>query len=362
MRTYASHTPATAASWLCRDDRDRERMLDMEERVRPVRRRALLILALALAVAGPWVGWLPLLIMIPAAGVFAISDRILPRARTPENVMFATWVAAEIALAAAVAAAGAQGTSALALLAVPIITLTSRFSMRGVLAGVAVALALTFAVGFGVDSSAVLAAPELLIAPTAVILCIAVLSTPLMRSDIEHRTDAVVDQLTGMLNRKALDARIHELTLQSAVVNEPIGLIVADLDHFKEINDTGGHNAGDRALADVSTLIRRQLRAFDLAYRLGGEEFLILVPGSDLQQTAGLAERVRDGVGSHEVAGGLHVTMSLGVTATAPGVTFDYAHLFDEADAALYRAKREGRNRVRTARTEAPAPRAPAMA
>jgi diguanylate cyclase (GGDEF)-like protein len=165
-----------------------------------------------------------------------------------------------------------------------------------------------------------------------------------------------------MLNRKALDARIHELTLQSEVVNEPIGLIVADLDHFKEINDTGGHNAGDRALADVSTLIRRQLRAFDLAYRLGGEEFLILVPGSDLQQTAGLAERVRDGVGSHEVAGGLHVTMSLGVTATAPGVTFDYAHLFDEADAALYRAKREGRNRVRTARTEAPAPRAPAMA
>jgi diguanylate cyclase (GGDEF)-like protein len=362
MRTYASQPPAAAVSWLCRDDRDRERMLDMEERVRPVRRRALLIVALALAAAGPWVGWLPLLIMVPAAGVFAISDRMVGSARRPENVMFATWVAAEIALAGAVSAAGSNGTSALSLLAVPVITLTSRFSMRGVLAGVAVALALTLAVGFGVDSSAVLAAPELLISPVAVILCVSVLSTPLMSSDIEHRTDAVVDRLTGMLNRKALDTRIHELTLQSELTSEPIGLIVADLDHFKEINDTGGHNAGDRALADVSTLIRRQLRAFDLAYRLGGEEFLILVPGSDLEQTVRLAERVRDGVGSNQVAGGLHITMSLGVTATEPGVTFDYAHLFDEADAALYRAKREGRNRVRTAREEVPAPRAPAIA
>jgi diguanylate cyclase (GGDEF)-like protein len=276
--------------------------------------------------------------------------------------MFATWVLAEVVLAVAVVLAGAGGAAALSLLAVPIITLTSRFSSRGVVAGVAVVLSLTLAVALGFDGHAVSAAPMLLISPVAVILSVAVLSMPLMRSDIEHRNDAVVDRLTGMLNRKALDARVHELTLQSEVTGEPIGLIVADLDHFKVINDTGGHNAGDRALQVVSTLIRRQLRAFDLAYRLGGEEFLILVPGSDVHQTAALAERVREGVSSYEVAGGLCVTMSLGVTASGVGVTFDYASLFDEADAALYRAKRSGRNRVCTAGEDASAASEPALA
>ena len=190
--------------------------------------------------------------------------------------------------------AGDAGASALSLLAIPILTLTSRFSMRGVLAGVAVALALTLTAAYGFMSAAVLAAPMTLIAPVAVILCVAVLSAPLMRSDIEHRYDALVDPLTGMLNRKALEVRVHELTLQSQITREPVGLIVADLDHFKAINDTGGHHAGDRALKSVSALIRAQLRAFDLAYRLGGEEFLILVPGSDLEPDDD-ARRTRSG-------------------------------------------------------------------
>ncbi len=278
--------------------------------------------------------------------------------------MFATWVGAEVTLAAALAVAGDAGASGLALLAVPVLTLTSRFSMRGVLAGVAVALALTLAAGFGFQSQAVLAAPEMLIAPVAVILCVAVLSAPLMSSDIEHRYDALVDPLTGMLNRKALEVRVHELMLQSQITREPVGLIVADLDHFKAINDTGGHHAGDRALVAVSALIRAQLRAFDLAYRLGGEEFLILVPGSDLTQTVMLAERVHDGVCSHQIGDGVRVTLSLGVTASAHGQTFDYDVLFGEADAALYRAKRTGRNRVCTsAESDAPAePRSPVIA
>ncbi len=333
-------------------------MLDMEERVRPVRRRAIAVMALALAAAGPWIGWLPVLIIVPLGGIFAAADRFIPTARRPENLMFATWIGAEATLAAALAVAGDAGASALSLLAIPILTLTSRFSMRGVLAGVAVALALTLTAAYGFMSAAVLAAPMTLIAPVAVILCVAVLSAPLMRSDIEHRYDALVDPLTGMLNRKALEVRVHELTLQSQITREPIGLIVADLDHFKAINDTGGHHAGDRALKSVSALIRAQLRAFDLAYRLGGEEFLILVPGSDLRQTMMLAERVRDGVCSHQLGDGVRVTMSLGVTASGNGRSFDYDDLFGEADAALYRAKRAGRNRVCTS-TETGAPTRP---
>ena len=138
------------------------------------------------------------------------------------------------------------------------------------------------------------------------------LSTPLMRSDIQHRSDAVIDQLTGMLNRKALGARAVELAQQSEVTGEPVGMIVADLDHFKQINDTRGHGVGDVVLNEVAYTLRKQLRAFDLAYRLGGEEFLILLPGSDVVHSAELAERLREAV----------------------------------RDAALYEAKRRGRNRV----------------
>src|SRR5665811_643861 len=187
-------------------------------------------------------------------------------------------------IAGAVSLEGGPRAMALSWLAIPVITLSSRFSMRGVVAGVSIASALVLAVAFGVDAHAVLSNPELAIAPLALILCVAVLSTPLMRSDIQHRSDAVIDQLTGMLNRKALSVRVHELAQQSEITAEPVGVIVADLDHFKDVNDTRGHSIGDAVLRDVAYLLRKQLRAFDLAYRLGGEEFLILVPGSDMEQ------------------------------------------------------------------------------
>jgi diguanylate cyclase (GGDEF)-like protein len=217
--------------------------------------------------------------------------------------------------------------------------------MRGVVWGVAIAGALAVAVGFGVDATAVVNNPELVIAPLALILCVAVLSTPLMRSDIQHRSDAVIDQLTGMLNRKALSARVHELAQQSEVTGEPVGVIVGDLDHFKDINDTHGHSVGDAVLKQVAYLLRKQLRAFDLAYRLGGEEFLILVPGSNLEQTAELAERLREGVFEGDVGKGVALTMSFGVGASEQA-RFSYADVFARADDALYRAKRSGRNRV----------------
>ena len=126
---------------------------------------------------------------------------------------------------------------------------------------------------------------------------------------------------------------------------QPIGLIVGDLDHFKEVNDSSGHAAGDAVLIDVAYRMRKQLRAFDLAYRLGGEEFLVLLPGADLQQSTALANQLREGIAAR-TAGGQHVTMSFGVSASENGAVFDYATVFAQADAALYEAKRSGRNRV----------------
>ncbi len=342
---YPTHA-ANRSSWLCRDDADRERMLDMEERVRPCRQRALAILALAIVAVGPWLGWWPLLFLIPSAAFFAAADHFLTRVARPELVMFAAWIGSELTIAGAVSLEGGARVVALSWLAIPVITLSSRFSTRGVVAGVAIASALVLTVGFGTAAHTVLNSPELVIAPLALVLSVAVLSTPLMHSDIQHRSDAVIDQLTGMLNRKALGARTHELAQQSAVTGEPIGVIIADLDRFKCVNDTHGHAVGDMVLKEVAYLLRKQLRAFDLAYRLGGEEFLILVPGSDLEHTAELAERLRERIAANPLGEDLVVTTSLGVGASARRERFDYNAVFAEADAALYRAKRSGRNRV----------------
>jgi diguanylate cyclase (GGDEF)-like protein len=340
-------------SWLCRDDFDRERMLDMEERVRPVRQRAFAILAVAITAVAPWLGWWPLLFLIPAGACFALADRMMPKLGRPELLMFAAWVGSELTIAGAVALEGGARVSAISWLAIPVITLSSRFSMTGVKAGVAIAGSMVLLVGFGIDAQGVLDSPELVIAPLALILCVAVLSTPLMSSDIQHRSDAVIDQLTGMLNRKALSGRVHELAQQSQITGEPIGVIVADLDHFKRVNDTHGHAVGDVVLKEVAYLLRKQLRAFDLAYRLGGEEFLVLVPGSTLAQTAELAERLREAIGAGRIGPGIETTMSFGVSASAQHETFDYGAVFADADAALYRAKRAGRNRVCRAEDEA---------
>jgi diguanylate cyclase (GGDEF)-like protein len=273
----------------------------------------------------------------------------MPRIARPELLMFTAWIGSEVTIAGAVALEGGPRVSALCWLAIPVITLSSRFSMRGVVAGVAIACALVLAVAFGMDANAVVHHPDLVTAPLALILAVAVLSTPLMRSDIQHRSDAVIDQLTGMLNRKALGVRAQELAQQSQITGEPVGMIVGDVDRFKDINDTHGHGVGDIVLREVAYLLRKHLRAFDLAYRLGGEEFLILVPGSDLEQTVELAERLREGISSGKIGGGITVTMSFGVDASARRKPFSYAPVFARADAALYQAKRSGRNRVCTA-------------
>src|SRR3954453_2011753 len=333
-----------SGSWLCRDDFDRERLLDMEERIRPVRRITMGILAVALLAGAPWIGiglW-TLLPLAVAAGLFAFADARLERSERPEYVMFAAWALSEVTIAAAVALSGGPQVATLSWIAIPVVTLSARFSLRGVLVGVAIAISLVLVVGFGADTAAVLDQPPLVMAPIALILATAALSTALMQSDMHHRGEAVIDQLTGMLNRKALASRVSELAQQSGVTGEPVGMILGDLDRFKEVNDSLGHAAGDAALTDVAYLMRKHLRAFDLAYRIGGEEFLILLPGADITESAWLAEQLRAVVAADAVGDGTPLTVSFGVSASARGDRFDYDIVFAAADAALYEAKSEG--------------------
>jgi diguanylate cyclase (GGDEF)-like protein len=320
-------------------------MLDMDERVQSARTKAFGLLGLSLIALGPWVGWWPLLLLPPAGAFFAISDRLKSRISRPEYPMFASFLAVQITLAGAVALAGGARAPGISWLAIAVVVLSSRFSMRGVVAGVVFTMLLVLAVAFGVDREVVFSNPAVVVVPLTLVLCVAVLSTPLMRSDMKHRNDAVFDQLTGMLNRHALDSRVLELARQSQATGEPVGMVLGDLDRFKDVNDTRGHAAGDVVLREVASLLRQHLRAFDLAYRIGGEEFLILLPGSDLAHSCELAERLCAAV-SAEPVGGVHVTMSFGVAVSEAGKGFEYATVFASADSELYRAKDGGRNRV----------------
>jgi diguanylate cyclase (GGDEF)-like protein len=333
------------SSRLIRDGVGRERMLDMDRRLAPVRRRSLAVLGLALIACGPWLGWWTLAPLLIAGAFFAVADRKIATMRRPEYALFAAWIGSEAMIAASVALTGGATAPMMCWLAIPMVTLVARFSDRGIAIGVAATVALLLAVAFGVDPGAVLADPTLVIAPVALIVSVTMFAVALMRSDVEHRSRAVLDPLTAMLNRTALESRVLELEEQAALTGEPVGVILADVDHFKVVNDTHGHGIGDAVLRHVAYTIRKQLRAFDLAYRIGGEEFLVLLPGAVPPQTAALAEQIR---GAIEIEGteGVAVTISCGVGGSARGSPFDYEFAFAECDAALYEAKDLGRNRV----------------
>jgi diguanylate cyclase (GGDEF)-like protein len=336
------------SSWLCRDDVDRERLLDMERRLKPVRAVTMGVLALALVASAPWMGWWTLAPLVFAAGLFQFADSRIDRAEKPEYLIFAAWAGSELTIAAAVAISGGAETAAIAWLAIPVVTLSARFSLRGVILGLSLAFALLLAVGLGFSSSMVMDDPTVLIAPAALIISVAALSTALMRSDVEHRGEAVIDPLTGMLNRKALSNRAAELTQQSEVSGQPVGIVIGDLDHFKGINDSLGHAVGDTVLKQIAYEMRTHLRAFDLAYRLGGDEFLFLMPGADAAECRELADQLRNAV-EGTLGESINVTISLGVAASPKGERFDYDAVFAAADAALYEAKQLGRNQVHSA-------------
>jgi diguanylate cyclase (GGDEF)-like protein len=171
----------------------------------------------------------------------------------------------------------------------------------------------------------------------------------LIKDKEQQRQLAVRDGLTGLYNRRAFG----EL-LVAAIANEDrrpsgsLGLVILDLDHFKKLNDTYGHPAGDAALRSLARLLDQHLRKGDQAARYGGEEFVVILPGSDAQHSVGAAERLRSALEKHRfVFEGARIPLSasLGV-AIWPGDARDPEPLLAAADRALYAAKQAGRHRV----------------
>lgn len=155
---------------------------------------------------------------------------------------------------------------------------------------------------------------------------------------------SVTDRLTGLGNRHKLDERLaHELT-RSRRHGTALAVIILDIDHFKAVNDTYGHQAGDEVLAEMAALLQRHSRASDVLGRWGGEEFLLLCPETDESGAVSLAEQLRASIEAARFPALKRVTASFGVAAWRPAD--DGEALLRRADEALYRAKAKGRNRV----------------
>ncbi len=166
------------------------------------------------------------------------------------------------------------------------------------------------------------------------------------------RFQATHDALTGLSNRGHILDTLRRELVRSARDRRPVGVGLADLDHFKSINDAHGHQVGDAVLQEVSRRMLSAVRAYDSIGRYGGEEFLIVIPGSDLAETAALAERIRRSIEASPIqtaVGEIRVTLTLGVAASDGVVAPTQKMLIHASDAALYRAKELGRNRVETA-------------
>jgi two-component system cell cycle response regulator len=161
---------------------------------------------------------------------------------------------------------------------------------------------------------------------------------------------AVTDALTGLHNRRYLDSHLAALFDEASLRGRQLSLLVLDVDHFKSVNDTWGHDAGDEVLREFATRIRANTRGIDVVARFGGEEVVVVMPDTPLDGAELVAERIRERVeaeafGVHRGTRSLKITVSIGVAARQAGDQ-NAGEVLKRADAALYRAKSAGRNRV----------------
>jgi diguanylate cyclase (GGDEF)-like protein len=335
---------APNGTWLCPTEQDRARLLDMEARI--ARPRALMYGALGVAflTAIPWIGWWTVIPLLVQVVLYAVLRPRIPSSRRPEYLVFATVLSSQLLLGAGIALSGGADSPAILLLQLPLVTLPARFSARGVWAGLAVTVVVLLVSAVALDPAGYADDPTFVNSGLCAAVGLTVFAQFLMSSEMQQRSASILDPLTGLLNRTSLQARFAEIAQQAAQTGDAVCMLVCDLDRFKAVNDRYGHERGDTVLKDAALVLRRQLRAFELVYRLGGEEFLVVLPGTSLGEGHDVAERARAALAAAR-PGELPVTISIGVAA-ASGDDVAYESLFRAADAALYEAKRTGRDRV----------------
>jgi diguanylate cyclase (GGDEF)-like protein len=331
-------------SWLCPTELDRSRVVDANDRVRVIRKIGSGAVGLALVISTPWLGWWTLILFALSVVNFLNVDHRIDKSPHPERVSVYAILITLLLLATGVVLSGGPSSPALPWLVLPAGMVAARFRPQVVMGGLALTTVVILAATLGVDSHATIHNPVPLFATLALLVGMVSIVWALQAAELHHRSEAILDPLTGLLNRHALVPRFIELSMQARLTNQPICLLLCDVDNFKAINDQHGHDCGDAVLRDVAYALRKHLRSFELVYRLGGEEFLVVLPGIDSGGGHEVAERLRNAVEQTRPLG-FEVTISVGLSA-ARGDRVDYDTQFKAADTALYEAKRAGRNRV----------------
>jgi diguanylate cyclase (GGDEF)-like protein len=333
-----------AGGWLCPTKVDFARLVDMSPAVRRARLLAGAFCGIGVAAMVPWLGWWPLAVFALAPVPLLGLDQLLRRIERPERVIAASLCLHATLILIGAALSGGLHSPLLPWVAIPVVTAASRFRLPVFLCGAVLATV-------GLVAVAVIGSPhELEHDPTPLLGFIVLLGTlvvaqqPVLNAELRWRRDAVLDPLTGLLNRQGLEGRFREVAEQARLTEAPVSLVMCDLDGFKELNDEHGHACGDAVLKDVAYILRKELRSFELLYRVGGEELLLVLPGAGLRPGCDVAEHVRAAI-EHGCPAGLRVTTSVGVC-SATGEDIEFGPMFEAADRALYEAKRAGRNRV----------------
>ena len=334
-------------SWLCPTELDRSRVVDANDRVRMIRKIGTGAVGAALVISAPWLGWWTFILFALSVVNFLNVDYRIDKSPHPERVSVYAILITLLLLGTGVVLSGGPTSPALPWLVLPAGMVAARFRPQVVIAGLVLTIAVILAATLGVDSNATIHNPVPVFATLALLTTMVSIVWALQAAELHHRGEAILDPLTGLLNRHALVPRFAELSMQARLSRQPICLLLCDVDNFKAINDEHGHDCGDAVLRDVAYALRKHLRSFELVYRLGGEEFLVVLPGIDTGAGHEVAERLRAAVEQARPLG-FEVTISIGLSA-ARGERVDYDTQFKAADTALYEAKRAGRNRVFTA-------------
>jgi diguanylate cyclase (GGDEF)-like protein len=312
--------------------------------VRTLRFVSLAALGIALLIALPWTGWLYAALLVPVGLTFLAVDLTIKKVARPERVSAGAIFVTLVVLAVGVSLDGGSTSPALPWLVLPVLTIAARFRPQVVIAGLVLTVAAILAASFGTDPAQAANHPLPVLTTLALLVSVVAIAWAIQAAELHHRGAAVLDPLTELLNRSSLLPRFREISQQARLTERPVSLLMCDIDDFKDINDTYGHDRGDAVLRDVAYRMRKQLRSFELVYRFGGEEFLVVLPGVGRRRAKEIAERLRSAVAETR-SGGIPATMSVGVS-SASGAAVDFDPLFKAADTALYEAKREGRNRV----------------
>lgn len=326
------------------DAAERERMYDVMARMRPPFSVALGILFVPAMLAIPVYGWVCELPLIAAALVYGITDVNLRRLRRPERWVIGAWAFAEAMILLMIALADGPREYLLAVPMVPMLGVTMIIGRRIALA-CACALAALLCLTAGLTMwDEVVALPPVLIFPVAFIIASALAGMAALDGGFVSRQTSVVDPLTGLLNRVALQTRTTELAAQARVNGERVALTVIELDRFRKVSAEHGPATADAVLAEIARRLRMEVGAESTVFRFDGATFVVLGSGVTRASATATAERLRAAV-SGSAIDDVAVTASLGI-AVYRGEDFDFAGLYTRGAAALDLAQAAGGNRV----------------